>query len=64
MKKTYIIPEMFSVQLGTCRMMAGSQDDLHDDGNGNLVGGLQDGSATGDGLAKGVTDVNVWDEEW
>ena len=63
MKKTYIIPEMFSVQLGTCRMMAASDGTLSPNGE-NLEGGLIDGPATGDGLAKGVSDKNVWDEEW
>ena len=63
MKKTYIIPEVFTVVLGTCKMMAASNpNDLHDDGNGNLVGGLQDGNAGSAGLAKEST--NIWDEEW
>ena len=54
---------MFSVQLGTCRMMAASDGTLSPNGE-NLEGGLIDDPATGDGLAKGVSDKNVWDEEW
>ena len=39
-----------------------SSADLHSDGNGNLVGGLTDRNATGEGLAK--ENKSVWDEEW
>ncbi len=56
MKKTYIIPEVLTVELGTLQMMAeslpigGSSDDIIDD--------------DGDILTKENKDVNLWDEEW
>ena len=55
-KKTYIIPEMLAVQLGTCKMMAESLP----------VGGGEGGTITdpNDILTKENKDVNVWDEEW
>ena len=57
MKKTYIIPEMLSVQLGTCKMMAESP-----------AVGIGDGETeAGDVEVKeqaGITDKNIWDEEW
>jgi hypothetical protein len=63
MKKTYIIPEALTVSLNTrTNILTGSEKDLHSDGNGNLVGGLQEGNATGAGLSK--ESKNVWDEEW
>ena len=55
MKKTYIIPEMLSVQLGTCKMMAESPNITIDDDDSVDAGGVQ---------TKEITDVNVWDEEW
>lgn len=55
MKKTYIIPEMLSVQLGTCRMMAESPNITIDDNDS------VDASHVG---TKEITDVNIWDEEW
>jgi len=58
MKKTYIIPEMLSVQLGTCRMMATSGDP---NGDVTIGEGTIDASNVG---TKEITDVNVWDEEW
>ena len=55
MKKTYIIPAIFAVELGTCKMMAESLP----------VGGgetpITDPSQI---LTKENKDVNVWDEEW
>jgi len=57
-KKTYISPEILTVQLGTVHMMAES---LFIDKSGtNTI----DNSA--DILVKenNVSDVNVWDNEW
>lgn len=55
MKKTYIIPEMLSVQLGTCQMMAASKP-------------IGDTPTDPDEFEvkeqSGITDKNVWDEEW
>jgi len=56
MKKTYIIPEMLSVQLGTCKMMAES-----------LPVGETPITDSNEILTKeqsGITDKNIWDEEW
>ena len=63
MKKTYIIPEMLSVQLGTCKMMAESPLSVTNDGDTYNLG---DGTAPegDDAMAKGVSDKNIWDEEW
>ena len=55
MKKTYIIPEALTVVLGTCRMIADS------------VGKDPTPVNPGDFEVKeevGLSDVNVWDEEW
>ena len=58
MKKTYIMPEALTVVLGTCRMMATSDPDV----------GIGGGSVNaGDVEVKeqaGITDKNIWDEEW
>ena len=56
MKKTYIIPEMLTVQLGTCKMMAESF--IIDDGTG---GTIDDPSQV---LTRENKDVNLWDNEW
>ena len=56
MKKTYMIPEALTVVLGTCKMMATSDPDITIDDNETIgAGGVQ---------TKGVSDVNLWDEEW
>jgi hypothetical protein len=58
MKKTYISPEMLTVQLGTVHMMAES---LFIDSRGtNTI------SSSSDILVKETTpsDVNLWDNEW
>ena len=58
MKKTYISPEMLTVQLGTVHMMAESL--IIDKSGTNTI----DNAA--DILVKenNVSDVNVWDNEW
>ena len=58
MKKTYISPEMLTVQLGTVHMMAES---MFVDTAGTTS--VTDGSG---GWVKETTpsDVNVWDKEW
>ena len=55
MKKAYIIPEMLTVELGTCKMMAESLP---------VGGGTIDNP--GDILTKEekTGGKNVWDEEW
>ena len=55
MKKTYIIPEMFSVQLGTCKMMAESTP------IGTTPTNPDDFEVK---EQAGITDKNIWDEEW
>ena len=56
-KKTYISPEMLTVQLGTCHMMAESFTINNDPSNAI--------TSEGDILTKeSVSDVNLWDEEW
>lgn len=56
MKKTYIMPEALTVVLGSkMQMMTGSMpgiDDTVEPGDPNDID------------VKGVTDVNLWDEEW
>ena len=53
MKKTYIIPAIFAVELGTCKMMAESLPV----GDGTIEN-------PDDILTKENKDVNIWDEEW
>ena len=55
-KKTYIIPETLTVQLGTCKMMAES---LPVGG-----GGGEEVDDPNDILTKENKSKNVWDEEW
>ena len=62
MKKTYIIPESMVVELMQSHHILTGSLDLHEDENGNLVGGLQEGYASGSGLTKEST--SLWDEEW
>ena len=55
MKKTYITPEALTVALGTCKMMAESP----------AITVNTEGSVDADKIeTKGVSSVNVWDEEW
>ena len=53
MKKTYIIPEALTVELGSIRMIAESVVDV----DPTPVN-------PGDFETKEIKDVNVWDEEW
>ena len=60
MKKTYMTPAFFAVELGmrSVAMLSAS------DGSGNSIlpgGGEGDGGDIG---VKDITDVNLWDEEW
>lgn len=59
MKKTYIMPEALTVELGTTQMMAQSLV-IHKDPTDpdDII------SASGDILTKENKDVNIWDEEW
>ena len=54
MKKTYIIPAIFAVELGTCKMMAESLP----------VGGETPIEDPNEILTKENKDVNIWNEEW
>ncbi len=60
MKKTYIIPEALTVELGTLQMMAESMV-INTNGTGS-----DDDTITGSEqiLTKENKDVNLWDEEW
>ena len=62
MRKAYIIPESMVIELMQSHHVLTGSSDLHEDGNGNIVGTLQQGNATGSGLTKEST--NIWDEEW
>ena len=53
MKKTYIVPAIFVVEFGTCKMMAESLPV----GGGTI-------ESPDDILTKENKDVNLWDEEW
>ena len=59
MKKTYITPEALTVVLGSkMQMMTGSTpSDVTVNPGGGSVG-------AGSVETKGVSNVNVWDEEW
>ena len=56
MKKTYMTPELLTIQLGTIHMMAESLP----------IGGGSTIEDPDDILVKGstTTDINVWDKEW
>ncbi len=56
MKKTYINPEIVTVVLGTCKMMAESTPQV----TVNTSGSVDAGSVE----TKGITDINIWDDEW
>ena len=60
MKKTYITPAFFAVELGSRKnvMLTASET-----GGNQIITSGGDGNGTDIG-AKGVSDVNVWDEEW
>ena len=62
MKETYQTPEALTVELNSNTNILTGSDDLHEDGKGNIVGGLQDENAYGSGLVKEKT--NIWDVEW
>ena len=62
MKKTYTIPESMVIGLTPVHHILTGSADLHSDGNGNLIGNLQDEYASGSGLTKEST--SLWDEEW
>ena len=57
MKKTYIVPAMLAVQLGTCHMMAES---LTINSGGATINNASDILVK----EQNVSDVNVWDNEW
>jgi len=57
MKKTYITPELLTIQLGTIHMMAES---LPIGGGGSTIEDPNDILVK----ASTTTDINVWDKEW
>ena len=57
MKKTYIMPEALTVVLGTLQMMAESP--AVGIGGGSVNAGEVDVKEE-----VGITDKNIWDEEW
>jgi len=57
MKKTYITPELLTIQLGTIHMMAES---LPIGGGGSTIEDPDDILVK----ASTTTDINVWDKEW
>ena len=63
MKKTYINPETIVVRLMPTTVLASSPFNITNDGD---TAPLINTSATSgeDAMSKGVSDVNVWDEEW
>ena len=58
-KKTYITPAFLAVELGmkSVAMLSASDDTQQILGNGG------DGNGEDIGI-KGVTDINIWDDEW
>ena len=64
MKKTYIIPSAFSVQIETKRgLLTGSAKISFGSGNPDVTyGGESDGGMTSD--TKGVSSSDQWDNEW
>ena len=67
-KKTYIVPELFVVQLASRDAMLQSVSATSTLG-GTRFGGTTStpnngGDAITDADVKGITDVNVWDNEW
>ena len=60
MKNTYISPEIVIVRLDMTRPIAGSLEVTGTTGSATF---FEEG-ATGEGMAKGVTDINIWDDEW
>ena len=61
MKKTYISPSFVSVELTSRIIMAPGS--LNIDGDSGTASFYNE-NATGEAMAKGVTDVNLWDNEW
>lgn len=60
MKKTYISPSLLVVRLTMTQPIAGSLNVEGTSGSAQFY----DADATGAGMAKGITDVNIWDNEW
>jgi len=57
-KKTYIIPEALTVSLNTSSIIAASNP------TGSVKINSSESVDAGSVDTKGVSDVNVWDEEW
>ena len=60
MKKTYISPEMLTVQLGTVHMMAESLQIFSSEISTNTIDNANDILVK----EQNVSDVNLWDKEW
>lgn len=61
MKKTYIIPEAFIVELGAMQMMAESLPIYNNGGEGGGGEVIEDPDEI---LTKENKITNIWDEEW
>ena len=57
MKKTYISPETLMVHLAPTKVLMFSNPNANVDTS-------DPGKAPGDFETKGISDVNVWDNEW
>lgn len=53
---------MLVVGIQTRTILAGSS--LSENTDGTLTGSLFEDVAGEDGMAKGVTDINIWEDEW
>ena len=60
MKKKYISPSIFTVRLSAIRPLAASTPDVGIDNSTDPVLG----SSLDVNEYKGITDVNLWDNEW
>ncbi len=61
MKKTYIIPEVYCMNVAAEKMISASGD-LMAQPDGTLTGTLGSSDATSDALSK--RNYSVWDEDW
>lgn len=61
MKKTYINPSFVSVELTSRIIMTPGSMTINGDSG---TASFHEEGATGAGMTKGITDVNIWDDEW
>ena len=64
MKKTYINPSMIVVRLAMTQPLATSPNMIIDGDKGSAT--FYDDDASSDGMVKGISDINIWDDddEW